>query len=60
MYRFLVGVDHDPNGRHYRAGEEDALRDWEGQHVRDALAAGLIEEVKEAGDDGEEEWQDKS
>ena len=37
-YRFLTGVNYRPlDEKRYEAGEEDALEDWEPEHVENAL-----------------------
>ena len=45
MYRFLKTVWHDPNGRTYNTGTDDELEDWNPQHIKSALTAGLIEQA---------------
>ena len=44
LYKFSVDIDYSPTGASYRAGETDALKDWKPEHIRSALAAGLIQE----------------
>lgn len=41
-YSFTVGVNYDPNGARYEAGQSYDLSDWKAKDVRYALAAGLI------------------
>lgn len=48
-YRFKVTVVHAPLGdREYPAGTVDPLKDWQGEEVAWALAAGLIEATEAA------------